>query len=641
MVSLNAKIVGGIAVTGLVCAVAAGAGVFAVSRLGSELESSLRSAQVVRAHMQGDMMHDAIRADVIGALEATIIGSGFGIDQVAADFAEHSKSFRESIATASDLATDQATRDVLKAVEAPLLAYEQSARTIIDMAAKDASGARAAYPGFMRQFSELEDAMEAAADKIEASAAAEADAALAFSELGLMLMLGLLAAGIAVAGGVVLVARRQVVRPLLNVTDVLDRLARGDLTAQPARSSSDDEIGRMNAALQAFRQAVIDRQAELEAADQREALEAERARNEQIQAEQRQVQNHVVTSIATGLSHLADGDLTFRINEPFPPTYESLREDFNRSLAVLSDAILGIHQASATIRSGSGEISKAADDLSLRTQQQASSLEETAAALNEITSTVRSTSEGADKAHQAAVAADTEVKQGGSVVAEAIAAMSTIERSSSEIGQIIGVIDEIAFQTNLLALNAGVEAARAGESGKGFAVVASEVRALAQRSAEAAKQIKALINASTAQVAVGVDLVGRTGTVLERLASHVERINAVVAEIAGSARSQANGLTEINTAVDQMDRVTQQNAAMVEETTAASHSLANEAAELTQRVNRFRVGAANAGSAMAGRPAPAPSRPQARVIELAGVAMRKGAAREPQPAPAANGWEEF
>ncbi len=641
MVSLNTKIVGGIAVTGLVCAVAAGAGVFTVSRLGGELESSLRSAQIVRAHMQGDMMHDAIRADVIGALEATIIGSGFDIKVVAADFAEHSKSFRESIATASELAADQATGDVLKAVEAPLLAYEQSARAIIDRAAKDASGARAGYPEFMRQFSELEGAMEAAADKIEVAAATQADAALGFSRIGLMLMLGLLAAGVAVAGGIVMVARRQVVRPLLNVTSVLERLAKGDLTAEPARSSSDDEIGRMNTALQAFRQAVIDRQAELEAADQREALEAERKRNEQIQAEQRQVQNLVVTSIATGLSHLANGDLTFRITEPFPPNYESLREDFNGSVAVLSDAIQGIYNASATIRSGSGEISKAADDLSLRTQQQASSLEETAAALNEITSTVRSTSDGADKAHVAAVAANNEVRQGGSVVAEAIAAMSTIEKSSSAIGQIIGVIDEIAFQTNLLALNAGVEAARAGDSGKGFAVVASEVRALAQRSAEAAKEIKALINSSTAQVAVGVDLVGRTGTVLERLAGHVERINTIVSEIAGSARSQANGLIEVNTAVDQMDRVTQQNAAMVEETTAASHSLAHEAAELSQRVNRFRVGAANAGGASPRRAAPTPSRPQPRVVEVAGVTMRSGVARELQPAAAADGWEEF
>jgi len=639
MVSLNAKIVGGIAVTGLVCAIAAGAGVFTVDRLGSELDNSLRVGQIVRAHMQGDMMHDAIRADVIGALESTIIGSGFDIEKISADFAEHSKSFRESIEAASKLAVDPAIGEALKAVEAPLLSYEQSARAIIGMATGDATGARAAYPAFMQQFENLEGAMEEAADKIEAVAAAEAVTARDLSQVGLILMLGLLGVGVAVAAAIVLVARRQVVRPLLDVTNVLERLAKGDLTAEPARSTSQDEIGRMNGALQAFRQAVIDRQTELEAADQREALEAERLRNEQVQAEQRRVQALVVTSIGTGLSHLADGDLTFRITEPFPADYEALRQDFNSSVGVLSDAIQGILQASATIRSGSGEISKAADDLSLRTQQQASSLEETAAALNEITSTVRSTSEGADKAHTAALAADSEVKQGGSVVAEAIAAMSTIEKSSAEIGQIIGVIDEIAFQTNLLALNAGVEAARAGESGKGFAVVASEVRALAQRSAEAAKEIKALINSSTAQVAVGVDLVGRTGTVLERLAGHVERINAVVSDIAGSARSQANGLVEVNTAVDQMDRVTQQNAAMVEETTAASHSLAHEAAELTQRVNRFRVGAANAAGAHARPAAPAPARPQPRVVELPGVAMRGNAARELQPA--ADGWEEF
>lgn len=398
MVSLNSKIVGGIAVTGLVCAIAAGAGVFTVGRLGSELENSLRVGQIVRAHMQGDMMHDAIRADVIGALEATIIGSGFDIAKISEDFAEHSKSFRESISTASQMAVDPSIQAALKAVEGPLLSYEQSARAIIDMAAKDASGARAAYPAFIQQFESLEGAMEEAADKIEAVAEAEAQTAQDLSRIGLLLMLGLLAAGVVVSAAIVLVARRQVVRPLLDVTNVLERLSKGDLTAQPLRAASDDEIGRMNTALQAFRQAVIDRQAELEAADQREALEAERARNEQIQAEQRQVQNLVVTSIATGLSRLAEGDLTFRITERFPPNYESLRQDFNNSVGVLSDAIESILHASATIRSGSGEISKAADDLSLRTQQQASSLEETAAALNEITSTVRSTSEGADKA---------------------------------------------------------------------------------------------------------------------------------------------------------------------------------------------------------------------------------------------------
>jgi len=247
------------------------------------------------------------------------------------------------------------------------------------------------------------------------------------------------------------------------------------------------------------------------------------------------------------------------------------------------------------------------------------------------------TADGADKAHSAVRAATDEVGAGGQVVQKAIDAMSKIEKSSSEIGQIIGVIDEIAFQTNLLALNAGVEAARAGESGRGFAVVASEVRALAQRSAEAAKEIKALISASTAQVSVGVDLVGQTGNVLGRLADHVGRISSIVSEIAASARGQASGLGEVNTAVDQMDRVTQQNAAMVEETTAASHSLAREAEDLTQLMGKFRVEIANDAGRQPKVAAKAlAARPQPRIVPA-----RRGTARELQAALADEAWEEF
>jgi len=639
MASLNTKISGGVAVAGLIGALTAGMGIYVAASLGDGLDGSLQSAQVLRHHSHADMMRHALRADVVSAMQATTIGIGFNSKDIAADFATHTAAIVDDIVKARELATDPATIEALESVAKPLVAYKDAALAILKETDASTYGAQEMFPDFKKQYDALEVAMDEATAKIEAAATAEAEAAAAGGSVAKLLMGGLLLAGLLISAAIVLVARRQVVRPLLDVTNVLERLSKGDLTAEPARSTSQDEIGRMNGALQAFRQAVIDRQAELEAADQREALEAERLRNEQAQAEQRRAQALVVTSIGTGLSHLAEGDLSFRITEPFPADYEALRQDFNNSVGVLSDAIESILHASATIRSGSGEISKAADDLSLRTQQQASSLEETAAALNEITSTVRTTSEGADKAHTAALAADSEVKQGGSVVAEAIAAMGAIEKSSNEIGQIIGVIDEIAFQTNLLALNAGVEAARAGESGKGFAVVASEVRALAQRSAEAAKEIKSLINSSTAQVAVGVDLVGKTGTVLQRLAGHVERINTVVSDIAGSARNQANGLVEVNTAVDQMDRVTQQNAAMVEETTAASHSLAHEAAELTHRVNRFRVGAANAGGAWAKPAASAPGRPQQRVVELPGVTVRGNTVRELQSA--VDGWEEF
>src|SRR5690606_18841880 len=260
----------------------------------------------------------------------------------------------------------------------------------------------------------------------------------------------------------------------------------------------------------------------------------------------------------------------------------------------LQDAMSVVVTNVSAIRSGSGEISQAADDLSRRTEQQAASLEETAAALDQITATVNRTAAGARQASDTVQAAKGDAETSGNVVRDAVSAMGAIEKSAQEITQIIGVIDEIAFQTNLLALNAGVEAARAGDAGRGFAVVASEVRALAQRSAEAAKEIKVLISASTSQVNSGVSLVGQTGEALQRIVSRVAEIDGLVSEIAASAQEQATGLQQVNTAVNQMDQVTQQNAAMVEQSTAASHSLAQEAEALAGSVARFQIGAVTA-----------------------------------------------
>ena len=298
----------------------------------------------------------------------------------------------------------------------------------------------------------------------------------------------------------------------------------------------------------------------------------------------------VVAGLAEGLERLADGDLAYRITRNFPAKYEKLRADFNSTGERLQQTVSGIVAAAATIRRGAGEISASAADLSRRTEQQAASLEEAAAALGEITSMVRKTAGGAKAASQAVMAARGEAQTSNQVVAGAVAAMADIESSAQEIGQIIGVIDEIAFQTNLLALNAGVEAARAGEAGKGFAVVASEVRALAQRSAEAAREIKTLIGASTAQVGQGVRLVGETGEALQRIVGRVAEIDGLIVGIAASAQDQASGLDEVNAAVNSMDQVTQQNAAMVEQSAAASRNLAHEAEDLAGSMARFRLG---------------------------------------------------
>ena len=331
----------------------------------------------------------------------------------------------------------------------------------------------------------------------------------------------------------------------------------------------------------------------IEAADQARQ-EAERAH---LALEHEQAR--VVEAVTAGLAKLAEGDLTYRMADDLPPAYAKVREDFNAMMLQLRNEMRVIAANAEQMTSGAGEISHAADDLSRRTETQAATLEETAAALDELTATVKRTAEGARQANASVTQARTDAEQSGQVVGQAVTAMGGIEASAEQIGQIIGVIDEIAFQTNLLALNAGVEAARAGEAGRGFAVVATEVRALAQRSAEAAREIKTLISASTAQVKEGVDLVGQTGQALDRIVVQVAQISTLVAEIAASAQEQSIGLAEVNTAVNQMDQVTQQNAAMVEQSTAASHALVQEANQLTRLLSRFRLGKRPAGSAHA------------------------------------------
>ena len=394
----------------------------------------------------------------------------------------------------------------------------------------------------------------------------------------------------------------------------------------------------MAASLEVFRAAAIEKlRLEQDARAAGRLTEAERARNAAVLAEAAEQQTRVVAALASGLSRLSSGDLAHRIAEPFPADYERLRSDFNAALEKLHVTMRDVLASASAIRSGTGEISTAADDLSRRTEQQAASLEETAAALDEITATVRRTAEGSHHARSVVGHARGSAENSGRIVHQAVEAMSGIERSAREITQIIGVIDEIAFQTSLLALNAGVEAARAGEAGRGFAVVASEVRALAQRSAEAAREIKGLISTSGRQVEQGVAFVGQTGEALALIVAQVAEIDAIVGEIAASAQEQASALEEVNTAVNQMDQVTQQNAAMVEETTAASHNLAGEAGELSRLIGEFRLGdpRERQGHAAPDRPVSRSSMP---VRELRTVG-RGGVARLPEPAPDA--WAEF
>ncbi|MEN3147451.1 methyl-accepting chemotaxis protein [Neorhizobium sp. IRAMC:178] len=414
-------------------------------------------------------------------------------------------------------------------------------------------------------------------------------------------------------------------RPLGALLGSVDTLSKGQFEQPVEGQDRTDEIGSLAGALEGFRHTLADgRRLETEAEAQRHAAESERHRSEGEREANAQQQQRIVSSLANGLAELSNGNLGYRIQDDFPGEYAKLKVDFNKALESLEETIATVSSTVYNIGNGSREITTSAQDLSRRTEQQAASLEETAAALNELTAQVNSSAENASSAAATVNLACDDAEKSGEVVQKAVASMQGIAQSSQEISRIIGVIDEIAFQTNLLALNAGVEAARAGEAGKGFAVVAQEVRELAQRSATAAKEIKALINASTSQVGDGVDLVGKAGDTLQKIAVQVMQINGLIRQISASASEQAVGLKEVNSAVNQMDQVTQQNAAMVEETTAASTVLSTEAETLKSLVARFRVSAHAASHNQ--------NAPQA--LRQVAQTMRAPRASQPAPAPA-------
>ncbi len=495
------------------------------------------------------------------------------------------------------------------------------------------------------------------------------------------LLIGMAVGAFAIGILIALVTARSIVRPVVQMTGTMTELAAGNLAVDVPALENRDEIGRMAKAVLVFKENAVEKkrmdEAERERLEaERRAAEAQRAREQAIGEEiatlidavskgdlERRIDlagkdgfyktmseginrltdtvEAVIADLGEVLSALAQGDLNRRVTRDYQGAFERVKTDVNATSTRLAEIVGQITQAAETIAAAAAEVSLGSSDLADRTEQQASSLEETAASMEELGATVRSNADNAQRANVMATQARGSAESGGGVAGSAIEAMRRIEESSRKITDIIGVIDEIAFQTNLLALNAAVEAARAGDAGRGFAVVAQEVRQLAQRSAQASKEIKGLILDSDAQVKDGVDLVSKAGDALQGIVSGVQQVATLIAEMASASAEQATALDEINSTVANMDEMTQKNAALVEETTAAAQAMSGQAGDLKALVGFFKFdqavgsGYAAAPHAMTGAySAPTTRRPPAQTSTQAAA---RGTAAKPAAKPAARG----
>jgi methyl-accepting chemotaxis protein len=486
-------------------------------------------------------------------------------------------------ASASELAKlggkNAALRDLSQKLAPSLAQIEKGTQDLISVGEKWQTARAAAYGSVADASQTLEQFVSSAQEAGKQDSQRSANVSIIAMVAGTLL---------AIIGGLMLVETLR--GPLKRVTESMSRLASGDLDISIDGRNRGDEIGDMVRSVAVFRDAARENiRLEQEAEAQRQLTAEEQARRAREQARIEAEQTEALSALSDVLGQLAAGNLEESMTEALAAEYVAMARTYNNAVEALRITLSDVRATTVEINSGTGNLATSADDLARRTEQQAAALEESSRALRQLTEIVRST---AESAQQTAVSVDethSYAKRSGEVVAKAVDAMGEINRSSEKISTIIGVIDEIAFQTNLLALNAGVEAARAGEAGRGFAVVAQEVRELAQRCAGAAREIKGLISASSAQVRNGVALVTETGEALTVINDHISSIHTLVGKIEAAAAAQYEGINEVNEAVGQVELITQQNAAMVEENTAEIHGLRRRVESLNEKIDHFKT----------------------------------------------------
>ncbi len=553
----------------------AGLGAFALFKSGQSLATQVDVTNAVRHEMAVDMFHDGIEASVMRSFVVGYEGTPDEVADVTKRLETEVQQFGWEFAQLETQPLPPEMKAQVEAVKPLLAAYVKSAQEVSKRALTDVAEARQGLPDYMAKFTALEGELDRLGDLLQAyGARAEAANAAAFKAYALILGGGTLAVMIAT----LLTSwkfTRHIVKPILRLRGALADVAKGAFDFRIGSITRNDDIGAIARDIDKVSERVVAMVAEQEA----RAAEA----------------GEVITRLGAELKRLASGNLAVGISEPFAGAYDQLRQDFNHAATELCQSVRQVVSASASIRAQSGDLARASEQLAKRTETQAATLEETAAALEEISAGMSQSADRSREVEAVVLRAQAKVETSGRTVLDAVTAMHQIEGSSAQITQIIGVIDDIAFQTNLLALNAGVEAARAGEAGRGFAVVASEVRALAQRSSTAAREIKGLISASAQQVEQGVQQVDQARSALNEVVAEVGRISSIVGDISRGASEQAGALHEINIGVTQLDQVTQQNAAMAEESDAASRAVSEEAMSLDQVVGRFSTGPETTG----------------------------------------------